>query len=134
MSETVDRVVPMSNEARAQGIKDRAGDLGIFGAREFERATMRVERKVPRASITKALAGEASDQIYDRLEAALDRLEEEINPEGGTDTPAHLLRFTLHNVYGVGEIIAEGPPEDREEIVESLAKLLRDIRAEGGGQ
>lgn len=132
MSETVDRVVPMSNEARAQGIKNRAKNLGLFKDRQIERATERVGRKVPRASIAKVWIGEAGDGIYERLEAALDLLEEEMGAED-SGSP-HLLRFTLHNVYGVGEIIAEGPPEDREQIVESLAQLLRDIRNEGGGE
>jgi hypothetical protein len=115
------------DETRGHAIKRRRELLGIFTAREFERATERVGAKVPRASIANAESGVASDRIYVALETALDRLEEETGQNDQSSSGGN-LKFTLHNVYGIGEVIAEGPPEARDEIVESLAKLLRDIR------
>lgn len=128
------RLLPMSDEARGAELKRRAKALGITYARELERALDDVDRKVPRASISKAWAGKASPGIYDKLESAMDHLEESWSPPegGGALADEGVIRFTLHNVYGVGEVIAEGPPENREELVELLAKLLRDLRAEEG--
>lgn len=126
-------LLPVENEnARGQELKQRATDLGIFSDRELEAATARIGRKVPRNSIGKAFKGTASEAIYERLDAALDLLDEEMTREGG-EQPRQDLRFTVHNFYGIGEVIAEGPPEMRDELVESLAKLLRDVRQQAEG-
>jgi hypothetical protein len=118
----------MSDETRGHAIKRRREQLGIFSGYEFERASERVGLMVRRALLAKAEGGDASDASYLKIELVLDRLEEEIGQDSPEDTPHGQLKFTLHNVYGIGEVIAEGPPEARDEIVESLAKLLRDIR------
>lgn len=126
---------PMSNEERGARLHQRAKSLGIFYARQFQAASEGVGRKVPRASVSKVWAGTAkSAEIYDRVESALDLIEESWSPPPGVESGeaaepvAGLIRFTLHNVYGVGEVVAEGPVENREEVAESLARLIRDLR------
>jgi hypothetical protein len=38
------------------------------------------------------------------------------------------LRFTFHDVYGIGELIVEGPVDHPDELVASITKLLAEIR------
>lgn len=114
----------MSDETRGHSIKQRREALGIFADREFERATDRVGLRVPRASIAKAEAGSASDLIYDRLELALTRLEEET---GQNDPDTGQVSFRISGNFGV-EVVVDGPVSDIDRLEESVAKLIREMK------
>ena len=75
------------------------------------------------------------DTTVAQVERALSDLEHEL----GMDVPSAVqspagarepepLRFTFHDVYGIGELIVEGPVDRPDEIVAAVAKLLADIR------
>lgn len=80
MSATLDsgQSVPMSDETRGHSIKQRRLRHGIGSVSEFERLT-----GVTRKAITKAEAGDPSttENTYARLEAWLDKYEDEIGSE-----------------------------------------------------
>lgn len=109
----------MSDETRGEAIKRRRLAMGIKSVREFSEAT-----GVDRGALSKAEAGQASEGTYERVESWLDRMEHET----GHDEPSGPLRFTLHDVFGVGEIIVEGPSDRPDELVQAVAKLLAEIQ------
>lgn len=110
----------MSDETRGHGIKARRLALGIKSTREFAKAS-----GISRDALTAAETGTASEGTYERAEAWLDRMEEETGHDEHTHEP---LRFTLHDVYGIGEIIVEGPADRPDELVAALSKLIADIQ------
>lgn len=98
--------------------------LGIKSVREFAEAS-----GIDREALSKAEKGQGSAGTYERAEAWLTRVEEET----GHDEPAAAepLRFTFHDIYGIGELIVEGPVDHPDELVASITKLLSEIRAKG---
>lgn len=115
--------LPMSDETRGQSIKSRRLALGFESVREFAEAS-----GIDRGALGKAEKGTASSATVERAEAWLDRFEEKT----GHDEPTgESLRFTLHDVYGVGEIIVEGPSNRPDELVEAVSKLLAEIQRSG---
>lgn len=118
--------LPVSNETRGYELKARRLALGIKSVREFADAS-----GIDREALGKAEKGQGSAGTYERAEAWLDRMEEET----GHDEPsAEPLRFTFHDVYGIGELIVEGPVDHPDELVASITKLLSEIRGKGQGQ
>lgn len=118
--------IPMSNETRGHGIKSRRLALGIKSVREFAEAS-----GISREALTAAERGEASAGTYERAEAWLDSFEE----EAGHDEPSvEPIRFTFHDIYGIGELIVEGPVDHPDELVASITKLLAEIRGNGKSQ
>lgn len=75
-----------------------------------------------------------TDEWIRRVELAMDRYARETGQEESdvaevvTEPSAEPLRFTFHDVFGIGEIIVEGPVDRPDEIVASIAKLLAEIR------
>lgn len=116
----------MSDETRGHSIKQRREALGIFADREFERATDRVSLRVPRASIAKAEAGQASELIYSRLEMALDRLEEEVGQNDVEPKREHIT-FRISGNFGV-DVVVDGPIENIDELEAAVAKLIREMK------
>lgn len=114
----------MSNEMRGQALKTRRLALGIKSVREFAEAS-----GIDREALSKAERGQASSGTYDRAEAWLNGLEEETGHD--EPVPSEPLRFTFHDVYGIGELIVEGPVDRPEELVASITKLLAEIRGKG---
>lgn len=113
----------MSDETRGHSIKARRLALGIKSLREFAEAS-----GISREALTAAEKGQGSSATYERAEAWLDRMDEET----GMDEPSAVpLRFTFHDIYGVGELIVEGPIDRPDELVAAAAKLLAEIRAKG---
>lgn len=117
----------MSDETRGHGLKARRLALGIKSVREFAEAS-----GIDREALGKAEKGQGSAGTIERAEAWLDRMEEET----GHDEPAppEPLRFTFHDVYGIGELIVEGPVDHPDELVASITKLLSEIRGKGQRQ
>jgi hypothetical protein len=65
-----------------------------------------------------------------RVELALDNYAHETGqdePTPASDAPAEPLRFTFRDVYGIGEIVAEGG--DSEELLAAVRKLLTELRS-----
>lgn len=134
----------MDTETRGADIKRRAEALGIFGGRELTRAVEAVGVPVSRPTIDKVLNGDpVAERSYKRLEHALTLLENEMGnsldaegemadvaDEGHEEVPA--VRLTLHDVYGIGEIVAEGGDPDA--VVEALTKLMQQIPRSVQGQ
>lgn len=115
--------LPMSDETRGHTIKSRRLALGIKSLREFAEAS-----GVSREALTAAEKGQGSAATYERVEAWLGRMEEETGQDEPTSEP---LRFTFHDVYGVGELIVEGPVDRPDELVAAVTKLLAEIRDKG---
>lgn len=110
----------MSDETRGHALKARRLALGIKSVREFAEAS-----GIDREALGKAERGQGSPSTVDRAEAWLSRMEEETGHDEPTAEP---LRFTFHDVYGIGELIVEGPVDRPDELVASIAKLLAEIR------
>lgn len=115
------RSLPMSDETRGHSIKTRRLALGIKSVREFAEAS-----GIDREALGKAEKGMGSAATIDRAESWLDRFEEEAGHDEAT--PGEPLRFTFHDVYGIGELIVEGPVDRPDELVEAVGKLLAEIR------
>ena len=113
----------MSDETRGHAIKTRRLALGIKSLREFAEAS-----GISREAVTAAEKGLATGATYDRAEAWLSRMEEAT----GHDEPmAEPIRLTFHDVFGIGEIIAEGPADKPDELIAAVAKLFAEIRDKG---
>lgn len=76
-----------------------------------------------------------------RVELAMDRYARETGQEArdGDVVPAppaeaDPIRLTFHDVYGIGEIIAEAPGDKGDELVAAVVKLLAEIRSNRGQQ
>lgn len=80
--------------------------------------------------------------VRDTTVAQIERTLSDLEHELGMDVPsavaspgpasAEPIRLTFHDVFGVGEIIAEGPADKPDELVAAVAALLAQLRAEGG--
>lgn len=113
----------MSDETRGHSIKARRLALGVKSLREFAEAS-----GISREALTAAEKGQGSQATYERADAWLDRFEEET---GHDEAVAEPIRFTFHDIYGIGELIVEGPVDHPAELVEAVTKLLAEIRAKG---
>jgi len=81
---------------------------------------------------------EPSEEWVRRAELAMDRFARETgqapsDPEDSSEPAAapEVMRLTFHGIYGIGEIIAEGPVDKPDELVAAVAKLLAEIREKG---
>jgi DNA-binding XRE family transcriptional regulator len=71
-----------------------------------------------------------------RVELAMDRYAQETGqgadePEAAGSGVSEHIRLTFHDIYGIGEIIAEGPGDKPDELVAAVVKLLDEIRRKG---
>jgi len=114
----------MSDETRGHTIKERRLALGIKSVREFSEAS-----GIDREALSKAERGQGSSGTYDRAEAWLGRMEEETGHDEPSTQP---LRFTFHDVYGIGELIVEGPIDHPAELIEAAKQLLSEFRSKSG--
>jgi hypothetical protein len=115
----------MSDDARGAAIKRRRLDLEIDSLHQFHEAT-----GLDRRTLARAEEGEASSKTLDWIEAWLSR-EEAVRSGGGTPADPEgstTLKVTLHNVYGVGEMIVEGP-HDPDELADAVAKIIDRLQA-----
>ena len=111
---------------RAAKIQERLDALGISD-REFQERTA-INRKVLR----RAANGESvRGTSYTAIETWLTRLEREnaMGPETPTAEP--LIRLRFKDIYGVGEMIAEGG--DAEEVAAAVERVLAMLRERDGG-
>lgn len=126
MSESEQPGPPMSRETRGAAIKQRRLDLGIKSHHDLWKLS-----GIDRQAISNAEKGVGSNQTLDRLEAFFRGYEEETghdDPEPGAP-----LRVVMRDVYGMGEIIVEGPVDHPDELVEAVGRLLSEIRNRSQG-
>lgn len=115
----------VTNGSRGEDIQRRRLTLGIKSLREFADAT-----GIDREALSRAEKGEASEATYSRLEVWLDRMEAEMGAD--EPEPAAPIKLTFHDVYGIGEIIVEGPVDRPDELTEAVGKILERIRSQSG--
>lgn len=115
------------NEIHARGvaIKRRRLALGIKSVNEFAKVT-----GIDRGAVTRAESGTASEGTLDRLEAWLDDIEQETGHDEPTAEPEP-LRITMRGVYGIEEVVVEGPVDHPDELVASVARLIDELRTRG---
>lgn len=120
------------NAHSGEQIKARRTAIGMSVAALAKRAG------VDRGSLA---ALEDGRQVRDTTVAAVDKTLADLEHEMGMDVPSQVapvepdkpepLRFTFRDIYGVGELIVEGPVDHPDELIASVAKLLAEIRNEG---
>jgi transcriptional regulator with XRE-family HTH domain len=91
---------------------------------------------VDRGKLAKFERGEdqPSEPWISRVERALDAFEAETGHEqgeGAKDVEPEPIRLTFHDIFGVGEIIAEGPADKPDELIAAVTKLIAELRAQG---
>ena len=78
--------------------------------------------------------------VRDTTVAQIDKTLTELEVELGMDVPSVVeapeapstpIRLTFHDVFGVGEIIAEGPSDKPDELIAAVTKLLAELREKG---
>lgn len=115
-----------------EDVKARRTAIGMSVAALAKRAG------VDRGSLT---ALEEGRGVRDTTVAAVEKTLSDLEHELGMDVPSQVkapvestgepLRFTFHDIYGVGELIVEGPVDRPDELVAAVAKLLAQIRDKG---
>lgn len=108
----------MSDEtSRGQAIKRRRLALGIDSIAQFAEATGR-----DRETLSRVERDEASETTVEWVEHWLERMEASGPP---AEEEHHAVRVTLHGVYGIDEVIFDGPTSPDE-----MAAYLRALMAE----
>lgn len=131
---TVARFPSVEDKSAPGGrIKERRESLGMPATR------LAKEAEVSREHLSAVENGHKvpSAEWVRRVELAMDRYARETDQEAGAEStePEHAhdpIRLTFHDVYGIGEIIAEAPGDKGDELVAAVVKLLAEIR--GGKQ
>jgi len=116
--------------------KERRAAIGMSVSALAKRAG------VDRGSLAALEAGQA---VRDTTAATIEKTLSELEHEMGMDMPSRVaapapaepvepIRLTFHDVYGIGEIIAEAPGDKGDELVAAVVKLLAEIRTGKGPQ
>lgn len=132
----VARFPSVDNQSEPGGrIKDRRKSLGMPATR------LAKEAEVSREHLSAVENGhkQPTPEWVRRVELAMDRYARETGQEPAEaeevtpDAPPAVnpIRLTFHDVYGIGEIIAEAPGDKGDELVAAVVKLLSEIRAKG---
>ena len=120
-------VVTDEKKSRGQEIKRRRINAGLKSLHRFAAATERLDMKVSREAITAAEKGAASPETYDRLEAFLDRWEEETgNDEDEAGPSPRQITFRVHGNFGV-DVVVQGPVDDADELERVVERLIRGM-------
>ena len=132
---TATRLGRVTDESRGAAVRARREHLGMTVSNLAKLAD------VDRGKLSKFEDGKdsPSPRWIAQVERALDDFEQEVGfkpgeaaAEAASSAPAEPIRLTFHDVFGIGEIIAEGPGDKPDELVAAVAKLLAELRAEGG--
>lgn len=130
----------MDNESRADDLRPRGRTImrrrlavGITSERAFADAVNADAppgtRNIDKGTIGRAERGDASLGTYNRLEMWLDQREAELGITREPLAPAvEPLRLTMHGVFGVEEMILEGPVDRPDELAEAVGKILDRLR------
>ena len=127
--ETSGTIRLVTDSERGQRIQARLDALGMT-ARQFQERT-----SISRDTLRKAVAGEASvrPNTYDLIESKLDQFERQAEGfEGlkGQRPEDDLIEFELSGNFGV-RVVVKGPLRDQAALEESVARLIREMRADG---
>ena len=94
-----------------------------------------------RDTVSAVLRGGGSRTSRRRVDDALTEMEAEAGlPPWSDQEPAEAprqpaaepIRVTFHEVFGIGEIIIEGPADKPDDLVEAIGKLLDEVRRREG--
>lgn len=117
-------LLSVDQAARGQNIKQRRLALGIKSQH-----TLSKESGVSRDAVMAAEKGAASNETYDRLEAWLSRMEEEVGMDAPDFESAGLVTFRLSGNFGV-EVTVQGPVENVAELEQAVERLIRKVGEE----
>ena len=120
-------LAPMSDESRGKDLERRRLALGITSHRQFEEAVAE-ELGITRGTIARAEAGKASRNTYTALEAWLTRQEEEAGMDVPPPAPTS-IKLTVHGVYGIDDLILEGPSDHPEELAEAFGMIIERLKS-----
>lgn len=129
MNDSSDRaeLLPVERETRGHALKQRRLVLGIKSQRELAEKT-----GLSRAAINKAEENlGASPATYERLEAWFDKFEAETGHDDVASQADGQLTVTMKGVYGIESITVNAPVENPDELIEFVAKLMREVRGPG---
>lgn len=113
-------MVLMGTETRGHAIKARRLAHGIKSVHELARKS-----GVSREAVTAAERGDASKETYERLEAWLDRFDEET----GSDVPADPRVFTFRLEMAAGVVVAvSGPIDDIDKLMAPVERLMARLK------
>jgi len=124
----VGRFLPVDNDlGPGSRIRTRRKALGIQAGRL---ATM---AEVNREHLSAVENGHKipTDEWVRRVELAMDDYARETGqdePVEALEVPVEPIRLTFHDVYGIGEIIAEAPADHGDELVAAVMKLMSELR------
>lgn len=133
--------------ARFQGVEDESAPGGRIKQRR-ESLGMPANRLAKEAEVSREHLSAVENghkkptpEWIRRVELAMDRYARETGQatDDGDDAAATAadeasaspIRLTFHDVYGIGEIIAEAPGDRGDELVAAVVKLLSEIRSKG---
>ena len=136
-------MLPMTEETRGEAIRRRRQALSFRGPTALERtiknlaAESGVGDPVNRDALADAERGVGSEDMFVLIESWLDRLERARDPNNppsleDADRDDDVMEIVVEDVFGIGRIAAKGPVVDRDELVDSLAKLIAKIRGDQG--
>jgi transcriptional regulator with XRE-family HTH domain len=124
----------VTDESRGAAVRARREHLGMTVSNLAELAG------VDRGKLSKFEGGvdHPSARWVAQVERALDDFEQEAGfkpgeaaAEAAASAPSAPIRLTFHDVFGVGEIIAEGPADKPDELIAAVSKLLAELRERG---
>lgn len=105
-------------DARGAQFGPRREALGIKNLRQFALATGR-----DRDTLARAEAGTASKTTMDWVDAWLTEREADREP-----VASEPIKLTMHGVYGIEEIIVEGPVDRPDELADAVGKILDRLK------
>jgi transcriptional regulator with XRE-family HTH domain len=125
----------VTDESRGAAVRARRDHLGMDKIDLADRAG------VDRGKLGRFEAGkdQPSERWIARVERALDDFEHEVGfkpgeaaaeAEASSSAPAAPIRLTFHDVFGIGEIIAEGPSDKPDELIAAVRELFAELRSE----
>lgn len=118
----------VTDDERSAAIKRRFENLGISD-REFYEKT-----GIDRKTLRRAIAGEEGTRqsTYMAIDAALTRLEQFTTGAHAERPDTDYVEFTVEGNFGVRAVV-KGPVRDMDELQQAVAKLIREMRGETGG-
>lgn len=127
-------VETLSAVERGRELRARRLTLGIKSVHELVRKIQESGQTVDRGTVTRAERGTASEDTYDRLEAWFTRFEEETGEDDYEPPPSQQIEVEFRDVFGIGQVIYRGSPDDFPEFEAALEKLIQRERQQRRGQ
>jgi transcriptional regulator with XRE-family HTH domain len=124
----------VTDESRGAAVRARREHLGMTVINLADKAG------VDRGKLGRFEAGSdhPTERWIARVERTLDDFEHEVGVKPGeaaaeaaaSGAPAAPIRLTFHDVFGIGEIIAEGPSDKPDELIAAVRELFAELRSE----